>query len=165
MRWTLTLRIPGNASSRVSIGSNPCSVARRTLKSNVLGYRLALSKIRGRVGIRGAKSWFFAGNSLYVQGKTGLSNDLLTRWLELLACCGNGGRECVAWHASLRNDYLAFAGARADPTHGNVFASVARRRALISALLWVAGADAYEEWLSDLGKTLDRNRFGIPFTP
>jgi hypothetical protein len=132
----------------------------------VLGYRLALSKNRGGVGIRGAKSWFFAGNGLCVQGKSGLSNGLLTRGLELLACCGNGGRECVAWHASLRNALLGIRRrAHADPTHGNVFASVARRRALISALLWVAGADAYEECLSDLRKTLDGNRFGIPFTP
>jgi hypothetical protein len=42
--------------------------------AEVLGYRLALSKNRGRVGIRGAKSWFFAGISLNVQDQTGLFN-------------------------------------------------------------------------------------------
>ena len=72
----------------------------------------------------------------------------------------------MARHASLKNDLLGIRRrGRADPARGNVCASLARKQALISALLLAIGANGDENLLSDLGKTLDGNRFGISFAP
>jgi hypothetical protein len=72
-----------------------------------------------------------------------------------------------AWRATHLEEMLSleFVGARTDPTHGNGCVSLVRKQALIRASLCVVGSDRYEGLLSDLGKTLDGNRFGIPFTP